>query len=162
MGRILASLFVAAALMSACTLGSRAGEPAAGADDGSWHLTLEQSGGIAGLHKRFTLGSSSDVLVVEDMRRASRILRPLTGDERKELSKLVAAPGGTPAPRGTSRPCSDCVEFTITIAGPGKPRSAHYDSTTLAGSPDDALITWILKLTTPAHAAPIEKRRETQ
>jgi hypothetical protein len=113
-------------------------------------LTLEQSGGIAGVHKRFTLGSSSDTLVVEDMRRATRILRPLSGDERAELSKLVAERGGAPAPRSASGACRDCFEFTMTMTGPGKPRSAHYDSSTLPGSPDDALITWILKLTAPA------------
>lgn len=136
-------------LLSACTTGSGAGQPATGNDDG-WHLTLEQSGGFAGVHKRYTLDSSSDVLVVEDLRRASRISRPLTRDERKQLSKLVAAREGAPAVPATGGACPDCFEFTITVESAGKPRSAHYDSRTLAGSPDDSLVTWILKVSAPA------------
>ena len=145
-------LVAAVALLSSCTLGS-GGPSAADADAGDWQLTLEQSGGIVGMHKRFTLDGAGNLLVVEDIRRGSRAERALTGDERRSLRALVAARDGAPAAQAPGRACPDCYEFTISIQGPaGKARSAHYDSRSLAGSPDDALIDWILKLPAPAPA----------
>ncbi|MEX2143111.1 MAG: hypothetical protein WD740_00830 [Anaerolineales bacterium] len=106
----LVSILIAAGL-SACTLP----DPASGIPE-SWHLSLEVSGGLAGIHRQLTLSSLGE-LVATDHNTATVVALQISAAELIEVANLVSRIQlAATAPAGSLPPCNDCFEYTLGIS----------------------------------------------
>jgi len=124
--------------------------PSAGA--GNWIITLRQTGGFAGVSKTVQV-SSDGRLAVADKRSGHNVVGQLPRDSIAELSQLYAR-ALSPAPTPRESACADCFLYDLEIASQDASANIHLDDTTLADSPAEPLILYLIKLRDTALATP--------
>lgn len=115
--------------------------------DSEWHLTLRQSGGIAGIDQELRLTSAGDVRAT-DRRGQRQKAERLPPDE---LSRIAALVGRAPAPDSRVprlSSCRDCFQYDLEIESGSVPRSFHLDEMSLTGSQLEPLVSDLSRLLT--------------
>jgi hypothetical protein len=115
-------------------------------DQPEWRISVTVDGGFAGLVQQFSADSSSTSLVAEDKKNRKQTIVALSVVEQRELGRLMAFSSVSSSIDRRSSACTDCYHFQLTVERAGMHRDAHYDSTTLVGSPDDQLISRIISI----------------
>ena len=117
------AMATAIALAAALSISACTSEPTAGAQAASarpWEIGFELSGGFAGTEKRMTIFRDGR-LVAEDQRRRARAEKRLSGEQMRELDRLVERMESVPEPASLSR-CADCMQYRLSVAASeGKP-----------------------------------------
>ncbi len=98
---------------------------------GDWHITINQSGGIAGTSRTLEISGSGD-LTIFDMRTNKQIVARLPADKLAELVRLVAS-SKYHAPSEPSG-CVDCFIYTLVINNGDRNFQAQLDDVSLPDS----------------------------
>ena len=119
---------------------------------GDWTITLRQTGGFAGVNKTVQV-SSDGRLSAADKRSGHNVVGQLPPASMAELSPLYArALSPAPTPQGSA--CADCFVYDVDIASQDASARIHLDDTTLADSPAEPLILYLIKARDTALATP--------
>ncbi len=124
-------------------LPSLSGPGASPAD--SWHISLDQSGGFAGVQLHVEV-SSDGRLTAEDQRSGKKLTNDLDAGQLAQLSELaqtVAASSPRSAPRST---CADCFLYDLQVTSGAQSVHVQADDTTLASSGAQELISLLQQL----------------
>jgi hypothetical protein len=114
----------------ACPIEARAAQS-------NWRLTLEVTGGIAGVERRLDLASTGDLEVV-DRRRGTRSLARVSAEELNRIASLVAA---LEAPVGVRpSPCADCFNYSLDVDRSGRILAFRLNDLSAAASPAQPLL----------------------
>lgn len=147
--RVVLLVALVSLLAGACTrLAPSANAPSSQAStDAAWRAELIVSGGFAGFDQRFSVDSQAATLTAADRRRERTASRNLTPSQIAELTDLLATPASAEsAATPLNARCADCLRYTLSITGRAAAHRADYDSSTLPGSPDAALIQRLIEL----------------
>ncbi len=99
---------------------------------GSWNVSLDQSGGFAGVQLHVDV-TSNGRLTAQDGRSGKTITKDLDAATLSNLSGLVASAASSPQSRQRSS-CADCFLYDLQVTSGGRTSQVHVDDTTLAGS----------------------------
>lgn len=140
------NLFAVAILASAC----RPSAPispmpqATPSTDGSWTLSLEQSGGIAGVQLSVQVTSARE-LTATDGRSGRVVKQSLPPQTLDELRRLI---GGANLAQVTQSPsvCADCFIYVLKYTSQTQTYRVQADDVTLPDSGAQALIAYLLAL----------------
>jgi hypothetical protein len=117
-----------------------------------WTITLRQTGGFAGVNKTVQV-SSDGRLAAADERSGHKVVQQLPPASMAELGQLYAR-GLSPAPTPQQSACADCFVYDLDIASLDGTASIRLDDTTLADSPAEPLILYLIKVRDTALATP--------
>ncbi len=111
---------------------------------GSWHLSLTQSGGFAGVMLNVDV-SSDGKLIAQDQRSGKTVTEQLPP---ATLAKLIALTPTVLAPtsQGPRTGCVDCFLYDLEITSASGTVRLHADDTTLADSGAEQLIQLLQQL----------------
>lgn len=147
-------LLVCAALAAACgPRGPRSVPPlATPAVEGSWTLSLRQTGGIAGVQLSVQVASTGDLTATDERskRQVTKSLPPQTMDELQSL--IAKADLAQAAP--TSSSCADCFIYVLEFKSTTGVQRIQVDDVTLPASRAQALILYLRSLRDAALAPP--------
>jgi hypothetical protein len=112
--------------------------PAAGlSSQRAWHLTLEVTGGLAGVDRHLGLSSSGD-LEVADRRRSTSTTARLFAAELGRIDSLVAALQPMDAVRSTG--CFDCFNYSLEVDRSGSALAFQLNDFNVAGTSVEPLL----------------------
>jgi hypothetical protein len=119
--------------------------------EGTWSITLDQSGGFAGVQRAVTITSDGKV-IAWDMRAEHSGSMQLSEAELAELRRQVSAVGVV-GQTGTETGCADCFIYDLKIETASAVYSVALDDVTLPDSGLEPLVTYLRGLMERALAA---------
>ncbi len=127
----------------ALPLPSPSGPVASPAD--SWHASLDQSGGFAGVQLHVEV-SSDGRLTAEDQRSGKKLTKDLDPGTLARLSPLIASVVAS-SPQAPQRSnCADCFLYDLQVTSGDHSVHVQADDTTLASSGAQELISLLQQL----------------
>jgi hypothetical protein len=137
-------------LLAACAPVPQAGDQLPDLE-GTWSITLSQSGGFAGVQRTVTITADGKVVAM-DARADHRGTLQLSEAELEKLKQHVSA-AGVVGPTGTDTGCADCFLYDLKIVTSTSSFSVALDDVTLPESGLEPLITHLRGLMEQALAA---------
>jgi hypothetical protein len=119
--------------------------------EGTWTITLAQSGGFAGVQRTLTITSDGNVLAL-DGRAGNAGTFQLSEPELAEL-KLLVSDAALVGPTGTDTGCADCFIYDLKIETASGNFTVALDDVNLADSGMQPVITYLLDLMEKALSA---------
>lgn len=102
-----------------------------------WQLTLQLTGGIAGIDRQLELASTGE-LKVNDRRRGTHAITQASASELTQISSMVADLKSADAVRRST--CRDCIQYDITVRLSGRTLVFSVNDVSLVGTPVEPLI----------------------
>jgi hypothetical protein len=119
--------------------------PSASQSAASWDVSLDQSGGFAGV--RFHLEISSDGrLSAENQKTGQRVTQDLDAATLEKLSGLVSALASSAPQAPQQSNCADCFLYDLRVTSGARSVHVQADDTTLGASGARELIALLMQL----------------
>jgi len=127
------SILITASL-SACAL---PGNPSSISEP--WQLSLEVSGGFAGIHRQLTLTNTGELAATDHITGANGAVQ-LSAAELGEVAGLVSQIQVPAASSGDLPPCNDCFEYKLGVSLKGDQFEVVANDISLEDSPFAPLV----------------------
>jgi hypothetical protein len=101
-----------------------------------WRLTLQLTGGLAGIDRQLELASTGE-LKVTDRRRGIQVITQASASELAQISSMVADLKSVDAGRRSA--CRDCIEYDLKVRLSGRTLHFTINDVSLAGTPVEPL-----------------------
>ncbi len=98
----------------------------------AWQLTLQLTGGFAGIDRQLELASTGE-LKVTDRRRGTQVITQASASELAQIASMVADLKSVDAVRGAT--CRDCVQYDLRIRLSGRSLLFSLNDVSLVGTP---------------------------
>ena len=128
-----------AALSLLCAIGVLGGVTTPSMQDVSrdvWQLTLQLTGGIAGIDRQLELASTGE-LKVTDRRRGTHAVTQAPPSELAQIASMVADLKSVDAVRPST--CRDCIQYDLTIRLSGRTLVFSVNDVSVVGTPVEPL-----------------------
>lgn len=122
-----------------------------------WSLTLQQSGGFAGLMRTLQVPSSGDASA-EDSRRQTRVATKATPEELAALNAFIAQQ--VPSRQAVSGSCADCFLYELEVDAGGRRSNFRFDDATLMASGIEPTVRTLVAMLTRALTNPPSGTRQ--
>jgi hypothetical protein len=130
-------------LLSACNPTTPQADQAAT----DWSITLDISGGFAGLMQTLTLDQSGQGVLI-DQRKKSRIEKQVTGQDLRTYAELVKNLADASHAKSLPDQCRDCINYSLTVRYDSTVKRRAVNNLTLADSDAKQLLTRLMSLVT--------------
>jgi hypothetical protein len=107
---------------------------------GDWHVSMAQTGGIAGVSRTLEISSSGEMTVINE-RSKKQTTTQLSTDKVAVLTELVASSKYQPISEPTG--CADCFIYKLEISSAGEKFQAQLDDISLPDSGLQPLINFL-------------------
>ena len=147
-----------AALSLLCAIGVLGGVTTPSMQDVSrdvWQLTLQLTGGFAGIDRQLELSSTGE-LKVTDRRRGTQVITQASATELAQIASMVADLKSVDAVREST--CRDCVQYDLRIRLSGRSLLFNINDVSLVGTPVEPLA----KVLTGVLNRELSRQRNTQ
>ena len=102
-----------------------------------WQLTLQLTGGFAGVDRQLEVASTGE-LKVTDRRRGTHVVTQASPSELAQIASMVADLKSVDAVRRST--CRDCVQYDLNIRLSGRSLVFNINDESLAGTPVEPLV----------------------
>ena len=120
-----------------------------------WQLTLQLTGGFAGIDRQLELSSTGE-LKVTDRRRGTQVITQASATELAQIASMVADLKSVDAVREST--CRDCVQYDLRIRLSGRSLLFNINDVSLVGTPVEPLA----KVLTGVLNRELSRQRNTQ
>ena len=102
----------------------------------AWQLTLQLTGGFAGIDRQLELSSTGELKAI-DRRRGTQSTAQASASELAQIASMVADLKAVDAVR--ENPCRDCVQYVLKIRLSGRSLLFNMNDVSLVGTPVEPL-----------------------
>jgi hypothetical protein len=102
-----------------------------------WQLTLQLTGGFAGIDRQLELASTGE-LKVTDRRRGTQVITQASASELAQIASMVADLKSVDPVRGST--CRDCIQYDLRIRLSGRSLLFSINDVSLVGTPVEPLV----------------------
>ena len=107
---------------------------------GDWHVSMAQTGGIAGVSRTLEISNTGD-MIITDERSKKQTTAQLPADKIAALTELVASSKYQPISQPGA--CADCFIYNLEISSAGEKFEAQLDDISLPNSGLQPLINFL-------------------
>ena len=113
---------------------------------GAWTVSMQLSGGIAGLSRSIEI-TSNGAVVAKDERNGKTVNRQLTSNELNQLMNLIKS-SSLKTSSGSPGACADCFIYAIKITSDNGIFSSTSDDVNLSNSGMSSVVKYLMDLLT--------------